>query len=361
MGKTSNIGEDTHISETNDIDENAYISETSNITADDIKKEYIAPVHYTNLMKYLIHTIDSSQLSFPYIVSFRKTGRYSVLMLEAGAAAKPHRILDKTIKGSSITDEEKNCKALVLLYGLVAVREKIDGKPNGPIIGLYKESDSTIFEKNEMTLPEFVSAATGIDLDELAALDNMDEETILLEMAKDKSESKFSAKHYAQKYIAGDYDIHDLLDKVTQVHPVPSDSLDEFRALNNLNAIMKNGERYSGKETKFIENLHYPVQHGSQYNYVAHMCDKENRADIVMGVAQASFPVLMLNIVQNKVEWLEIKTLDELNKYYNDHHAHIKSTWAQNFAEYVAERQFKSIAQFIADIEAKVKKSQGYK
>ncbi|MDE6661892.1 MAG: hypothetical protein K2K46_00985 [Lachnospiraceae bacterium] len=349
---------------TGDINENAYISETSNITSDDIKKEYIAPVHYTNLMKYLIHSINSSQASFPYIVSFRKTGSYSVLMLEAGAAAKPHSILDKTIKEGSITDEEKNCKALLLLYGLVAYREEIDGKRVGPIIGLYK-SDSkdtnNIFRREGRTLPEFVSAVTGIGLDDLAALDTMDKKVILTEMAKDKSESKFSAKHYAQKYIAGDYDIHDLLDKVTQVHPVPSDSLEEFRALNDLNAIMTKRKLYSGNETQFIMDTYYPIQHGSQYNYIAHMLDKERSKEIVMAVAQASFPILMLNIVQDKIEWLEIKTLEDLKNYYDRHYAHIKSTWNPDFAEYVAKRQSKSIAEFIANIKVEVKKSQGYK
>ncbi|MBD5444998.1 MAG: hypothetical protein HDR29_05540 [Lachnospiraceae bacterium] len=350
MGKTRNINE------------NAYISETSNITADDIKKEYIAPVHYTNLMEYLIHSINSSQASFPYIVSFRKTGRYSVLMLEAGAAAKPHSILEKTIKEGSITDEEKNCKPLLLLYGLVASREEIDGKRIGPINGLYKASDSKdIYTRDGRPLPEFVSAVTGIGLEDLAALNTMDKETILTEMAKDKSESKFSAKHYAQKYIAGDYDIHDLLDKVTQVHPVPSDSLEEFRALNDLNAIMTKGKLYSGNETQFIMDTYYPIQHGSQYNYIAHMLDKERSKEIVMTVAQASFPILMLNIVQDKIEWLEIKTLEDLKNYYDRHYAHIKSTWDPDFAEYVAKRQSKSIAEFIANIKVEVKKSQGYK
>ncbi|MBD5519905.1 MAG: hypothetical protein HDR03_01530 [Lachnospiraceae bacterium] len=348
---------------TRDINENAYISENSNISADDIKKEYIAPVHYTNLMEYLIRSINSSQSSFPYIVSFRKTGNYSVLMLEAGAAAKPHSILEKTIKEGSITDEEKNCKALLLLYGLVASREEIDGKRIGPIIGLYKASDSkdVIFKRDGRTLPEFVSAVTGIDLEELAVLDTMDKETILTEMAKDKSESKFSAEHYAKRYIAGDYDIHDLLDKVTQVHPVPSDSLEEFKALNDLNAIMTKGKQYSGNETQFILDPYYPIQHGSQYNYVAHMLDKERSKEIVLAVAQASFPILMLNIVQNKIEWLEIKTLEDLKNYYDCHYAHIKSTWDPDFAEYVAKRQSKSIAEFIANIKAEVKKSQGYK
>lgn len=350
---------------TGDINENAYISETSNITADEIKKEYIAPVHYTNLMKYLIHSINSSQAGFPYIVSFRKTGSYSVLMLEAGAAAKPHSILEKTIKEGSITDEEKNCKALLLLYGLVASREEIGGKRIGPIIGLYKASDSkdtnNIFRREGRTLTEFVSAVTGISLDDLAALDTMDKKTILTEMAKDKSESKFSAEHYAKRYIAGDYDIHDLLDKVTQVHPVPSDSLEEFRALNDLNAIMTKGKQYSGNETQFIMNPYYPIQHGSQYNYVAHMLDKERSREIVLAVAQASFPILMLNIVQDKIEWLEIKTLEDLKNYYDCHYAHIKSTWDPDFAEYVAKRQSKSIDEFIASIKAEVKKSQGYK
>ncbi len=348
---------------TGDINENAYISETGNITADKIKKEYIAPVHYTNLMKYLIHSINSSQVSFPYIVSFRKTGSYSVRMLEAGAAAKPHSILDKTIKEGSITDEEKNCRPLVLLYGLVASREEIDGKHIGPINGLYKVSDSkdtiNIFRREGRTLPEFVSAVTGISLEDLAALDTKEKEEILTEM--DKDDSKFSAKHYAQKYIAGDYDIHDLLDKVTQVHPVSSDSPDEFRALNDLNAIMTKGEHYSGNGTQFIMNAYYPIQHGSQYNYVAHMLDKERSKEIVMAVANASFPILMLNIVQNKIEWLEIKTLEDLKNYYDHHYAHIKNTWDPDFAEYVAKRQSKSIAEFIENIKAEVKKSQGYK
>ena len=48
----------------------------------------------------------------------------------------------------------------------------------------------------------------------------MSKEEILEQMRNSKS--KFYAGKYASKYVTGDYDLHDLISKVSQIAPIPS-------------------------------------------------------------------------------------------------------------------------------------------
>lgn len=255
-----------------------------------IQKEYIAPRHYENLKTYLEHTFESSQSSFPYIVSFRHTEEYSVLMLEAGAAAKPHTILKKTIKERTMTEEEAQYRPLTLLYGLTADRENEGADIQGMyVVSKDGRSYDIIKRRSKESLPVFISRITGLSEEKVRRLETKDKETILT-MMRDKS-SEYCAERYAQRYVAGDYDLHDLLGIYPQIHPIPSDSDEEFRAMNDLNAIFMTGERYdiSGGNL-FVQKPYYPVQHGPQYNYIAHMFNKEPEKKLLQKVASVDFP-----------------------------------------------------------------------
>ena len=318
----------------------------------EIMTRYIAPRHFAKLNEYVKKASESPNINFPYIVSFREAGVYSVLMLEAGAAAKPHSILEKTIKDGTIgtiTDEEKNCKQLVLLYGLVAKRSEkdIDNLKAGSIAGLYRSngvSPDNVLRREGKELIDFVSEATDISKNDLNELNNMSKEEILGLMRD--GNSKFYAGKYASKYVTGDYDLHDLINKISPIAPIPSDSPDEKRAINDLNSIMRKGTRYKllkRKKIAIYKDDFNPVQHGPQYNYIAHMYAEEKNGKLVESVAKASLPVLMLNVKGGKVEWTEITSLKDLQDYYEANCVEMKYSWKDGFEKYIAERQCKSL------------------
>ena len=303
-----------------------------------ITTEYLAPRHYDRLKEYLDKVIKNPQADFNYIVSFRPAGKYSVMMLQAGAAAKPHDILDKTIKPDKITKEESKEKLLLLLYGLVATR---DGSNN--ISGIYY-ADGTTLKRGNASLKEFIKTATEIKEEDLDKLDKMSEEEILSEILNINAPTATGEKKgYAHKYIAGDYDIHDMILKSKEI-PVTENSDDEFYVMNLLNQIMMGNETRIIRGTPFIKDAHYPIQHGPQYNYISHMYSEEADKELVKDVANPLLPVMAFNVDKNNksILWTEIENIEELWAYYTKHNVNIKCSW-KDFGKYVSERQGKSL------------------
>lgn len=317
------------------------------ISEEKIKKEYIAERHYENLKTWLEHTFASSQSSFPYIVSFRHTGEYSTMMLHAGAAAKPHAILKKTIKEGAMTAEEAKYRPLTLLYGLTAHRINDDTD----IIGMYSVAENgrsyeIIARNGGESLPEFISRITGFSQEKVRALEMMDREAILA-MMRDKS-SEYYAGRYAATYVAGDYDLHDLLGLYPQIHPIPSDSDEEFQAMNDLNAIFMTGKKYDLSHGRlFVQKPYYPVQHGPQYNYIAHMFSQEPKKTLLRKVAAADFPVAVLNVRSGEIIWTEIDCMEDLQNYYETNYAVMKNSWKDDFPGYITARAGKSFEAYI--------------
>lgn len=307
-----------------------------------ITTEYIAPRHYDRLKVHLNHVINSSQVDFNYIVSFRPAGKYSVNMLEAGAAAKPHDILAKTIKPEKITKEESEFKPLLLLYGFAATR---DGNNN--ISGIYR-ADGTILERKNMSLKEFIIEATGIKENDLDKFNNMSEDQILSEILKINAPGKEG--RYANKYIAGDYDIHDMIGKNTSIGPAPisDETGEESYVMNLLNKIMVGHTTEINKKTPFIKNAFYPIQHGPQYNYIAHMYNEEADKALDENVSNPLLPVMVLNVDKagKSILWTEIEDIDELEAYYSKHSVNIKDSWG-DFKEYILARQNKSLQEIM--------------
>lgn len=317
------------------------------ISEEKVQKEYIAGRHYAKMKEFLIHTFESPQISFPYIVSFRHTGEYSVMMLDAGAAAKPHTILKKTIKEGAMTKDEAAYTPLTLLYGLTADRESDDTE----IRGLYTADPSgrgyDIRRRNTgESLRSFIARMTGFPEEKISALEGMGKEEILEKMREEGG--AYCARQYAGRYVAGDYDLHDLLGLIGQIHPVPSDSDEEFRAMNDLNSIFMTGKRYdlSGGNL-FVQKPYYPVQHGPQYNYIAHMYNMEPEKTLIKKVASADFPVAVLNVRSGKIVWTEIDNIEDLQKYYEENYAAIKNSWGSDFPAYIAARAGKSFEEYM--------------
>lgn len=322
------------------------------ITEDAITEKYIAKIHFDRLKAYLTRVVSTSQTGFPYVVSIRCTGKYSVTMLNAGAGAKPHSVLGKTIKPGTITAEEAAYAPLVLLYGLVALRK--DGN-TGDITGIYQPGLGIdhFSRENHETLTSFISRVTGISEEKVRELEGKEEQEISRLMSEDTEQNDYNVKKYANRYMSGDYDLHDLIGKIGRIGPIPSDSQEEFRALNTLNQIMMGiGEELPWDH--LVHNPYYPVQHGPQYNYIAHMYAREPEDILVGCVARAAFPVLMITTMDNKIQWKEVIDLDGLKEYYELFGIEMKESWGQDLSEYIARRQDKS---FNAYMEGKHKES----
>lgn len=110
----------------------------------EIFDRFIAPIHYDGLINYM----NNNRM----IVAFRPTGMYSIDKLTLGAAAKPHAILDKTIKpyevgvDSPVLFNGMNIKldtidkAKSALCGLVGKRDKY-----GHLVGVFLSSIGMMF------------------------------------------------------------------------------------------------------------------------------------------------------------------------------------------------------------------------
>lgn len=329
------------------------------LSDDEVKENYFATKHFENMKNRLY-----SKEKFHFAVSFRPAGPYSVLMLEAGAGAKPHTILGKTIKDGTIEPDERACPQLMLLYGLVAHRKN---GLTGPIDGLYQITDSgegyKVYERGSRSLIQFISDVTNIDVSDLEKNFN-DKNKVWEDMSSKKGDLWKKIKEYAQNYIAGDYDMHDLIGLEGRPTPIPSSSFDEKKAMYDLISTMVKGKTYHISDPGRIEEkkmyLYYPVQHGPSYNYIAQMYDKEPTEAILAQVAEMSLPVLMINpkpvkdkdlkisnFNPNKTNyWLEISTVNELKEYYDKYGVNIKYSW-NDFHKYILARKDKSFNEYM--------------
>ena len=152
---------------------------------------------------------------------------------------------------------------------------------------------------------------------------------------------------YAPWFVTGDYDLHDMVLKTAQGAPVPSDSPDEARILTRLSDEAMARPR-GDVQFKFVPDEFSPIQHGPQYNYVAHMMDKEQGAPIVSKVADLdlkvalfdgeewtildrSMPENLQGLSEQRVEEIRqerrAKQAKALEAYYKKHGLKLKWTW----------------------------------
>lgn len=290
-----------------------------------IAKEYLCERHMKNIEK----TFRDRNV----ILGFRKSKEATLRNLSNGAAAKPHSILSKSIKD---TDIEKNTLCSAVL-GLVPYRNKYDD-----IKGLYLSSIGyqKFTDENNQN-----NTAINIEMIENKPVLMFTEESKKDELMKKLNNLLVADnKDFYSRFITGDYDLHDL---VMNRAIAPSESYDEASALFELSKCVDAEHKGQFVNGKYVPHEFNPIQHGPQYNYIAHMLTKERDKYIVETVAGISNEIALYD----GKEWtlFENENADTqsklLNEYYEKHGLKMKWTWysdkkAQDFIKNLNKRYY---------------------
>lgn len=281
-------------------------------------------------------------------ISFRPAGEKTLNCLKRGAGAKPHEILDKTLKrkeeGSpqnGIIDAffagfgPKIDKAKELLEGLVG--HWIDGKVDGlylTSIGYedFNDAGGFVFDTNKNSKPYL-------------KFENDDQKTALISNfeALYKKEGKKAYYLFTRRFFSGDYDVHDLL---WHRWPVPT-SID-MKLLKDLQTALIAGRKeqlttdYGLTQKDFERESKYAreyrrVQHGPQFNYTAQMLNENNALTnvdkinlLVENVMNMDPPVAVYDNCVLNGQWNILSNEEEVKQYYKQYGKALKETWSDS-------------------------------
>lgn len=324
---------------------NFYGQRANNIRVrDEVARRYMRPEHIGRIENHF------RKVTSLHFFSVRPAGMDTLAKLGQGAAPKPHSILEKSIKAGEYDflyylyhDPANRAlaayeqQAREALCGLVAYREDFSftyeeggAEKTGMvkvIRGLYLSSAG---ERHFAGLPAFTVSRDGKNRAYVVFNGSID----LLDWVHQILGTAGSGEHFETWFVTGDYDLHDLVEQVgSSVNPYVSDSGDEATALLQLGNIIA-GKPAGGTVTTFTPDEMSLIQHGPQYNYIAHTFDKEKELEIVGKVADLSLEIALYDgkdwvIIENDPNDRAAfdKQSGELKQYYEDHHAKLKWTW----------------------------------
>ncbi|MFP8967206.1 hypothetical protein ACKC9G_11555 [Pokkaliibacter sp. CJK22405] len=276
----------------------------------DLTKSFVLESH--------LRAISSACESGKMILTVRQAGEPTLTKLARGAAAKGHDIDDKTIKFTSMTDTYGE---QIGLLRLAAMRfHDIEG-----CVGRWSQDS---LEGIYLCLPK-------VRPDESEALHQLRAQTYdyttahgttypILRVDPDNLQSSLAPLKALgddwERYVyTGDYDLHDLIGTKPRPHIISSESPDEDFSVNALNVSVAAID----DDRAFAKDSHHVFQHGSQYNYPAHMGAEEHGAMLNAGTAHPSFPLAAC--VEGK--WERIENVQQLEKLYERYKLTLKATW----------------------------------
>ncbi|WP_175919776.1 MULTISPECIES: hypothetical protein [Burkholderia] len=273
-----------------------------------IARTFVRPEH--------LCAISAAARSGAFAVSFRASGELTLKRLASGAPAKGHDILEKTIKPSSLQET----------YGADAQRRlaqieraDIDGYvghwADDKLLGLYMGPTA-----NERDTPALLHALKSTPSGQSYYPVNHDDLEGSLALLKNTPGPLGTIGCFWKSLpYTGDYDMHDMLNMAGHRAPVASGSRDEHRIMKTLNVAIGAIDPVRTASS----GSHRLIQHGPQYNYIAHMRVNEPGAMIHKAMAQASFPLAMCD----RGTWSVIETPEELEAFYRQHGVVLKEKW----------------------------------
>ncbi|WP_284900949.1 hypothetical protein [Burkholderia sp. lyk4-R2A-23] len=265
----------------------------------EITKTYVLPDH--------LRAITEAARIMNIAVSFRPAGPETLKWLKAGALPKPHDILEKTIKVQSMIDvygdqeEGQRRFSEMQAHGIAGLIGHYGTEPRR-LSGLYV--DPSRLGASDVSLQSLDNGRTVFPLD-----DNKLRESL---------EPLFRLQGCEVALYTGDYDIHDSLNLGGR--RAPHSEGQDTSALQALNCAIGAIDR----ERPYDDQARHVVQHGSQYNYVAHMKNHERDQPINERVATSSLPVAMCD----RGTWQIIDSEDQLARFYKYLGITPKSDWA---------------------------------
>ncbi|MBR6403953.1 MAG: hypothetical protein IKS48_11270 [Eubacterium sp.] len=275
---------------------------------EEIKASYISERHYSGLIEYMTNR--------KMIVAFRPAGRHTIDKLALGAAAKPHKILAKTIKPEEVAlrnpvifrkaDFHVNNidQAKGALCGLVGRRNEY-----GQVVGVYLSSKGVERFSDEYDIRHVEGTNQGyIEFDRIETLLDW-----IIKVLKESEEETYDIFKY---FIAGDYDMHEVLRVVsdTEIEHFPADSISEAKMLYGMSRAAV-GEFVDEELIERFEPLEFsPIQHGAQDNYIDHTYISEPYVPIVEKVALPSLEIAFFNGIDGT--WVELNNDIDIESVY---------------------------------------------
>jgi hypothetical protein len=253
-----------------------------------------------------------------FAVSFRDAGASTLRCLRAGAPAKGHDILEKTVKAGSLRAAygEAHVQQLTAAVGAAGIDGYVGHWREGRLAGLYMDPAIHHFRQSQDPAERSLAAAVRYTPDgkpyypvDLADLDRS--------LATLKS-----VRGWGRLPFTGDYDTHDMIGFDGARGARPSGSGDERRIVAAINAAVAAIDPFRPMDKEH----HLVVQHGPQYNYVAHVLHEEAGTPLVGAVARPDFPVAMCD----RGVWSLIRSQDELQGFYRTRKLNLKSTWRED-------------------------------
>ncbi|MFY9070546.1 hypothetical protein PZQ46_06280 [Aliarcobacter butzleri] len=298
-----------------------------------IKEDDIKPIINSFILEEDIVGIAEFTRIFNCAISFREAKAPVLKLMRYGAGTKPHSIMfDKTLKNDTSSKEYEYLKEI----GLESIFEKLEG-----YVTYYREF-------NEKKIFGIYLTKEGKKAN-LGKSEELTKGRNILIVDKDFKEKFLNNPSY---FITGDYDTHDIVSFTTQAHTIPSE-LDFKEILNPLNYVLASNveiekhtqgradstinavaEFLKDEEISFRNEVnaikekrksleYYPIQHGAQVNYLAHVRDKEKEASIIKNVANMSDSVAICS----KGKWLYLKDKTAIKKWYEEYSVRMKQTW----------------------------------
>lgn len=298
-----------------------------------IKEDDIKPIINSFILEEDIVGIAEFTRIFNCAISFREAKAPVLKLMRYGAGTKPHSIMfDKTLKNDTSSKEYEYLKEI----GLESIFEKLEG-----YVTYYREF-------NEKKIFGIYLTKEGKKAN-LGKSEELTKGRNILIVDKDFKEKFLKNPSY---FITGDYDTHDIVSFTTQAHTIPSE-LDFEEILNPLNYVLASDveiekhtqgradstinavvEFLKDEEISFRNEVnaikekrksveYYPIQHGAQVNYLAHVRDKEKEASIIKNVANMSDSVAICS----KGKWLYLNDKTAIKKWYEENNVRMKQTW----------------------------------
>lgn len=336
-------------------------------------------------------------------ISFRPAGPATLKCLDRGAGAKPHSILEKTIKRKAsgneaidafFADFENKGTAENLLLGLVGhwSKVKVGNKEKDTVDGIYLTALGASTFKNykkqeempylELNTPEkkndLISFFKSLYNDPARAEEvcgELDKQAgkQAEEKAYEQTDDPADIQYYlfTRLFFSGDYDVHDLLQHGNTVATkMDSGLLQRLQNALSKGRISQLKRRFNPDDTVLKQEKpedYYRVQHGPQFNYTAQMANenfniiRENiRAKkddlqglnvLVNSVMDMDIPVAMCDgFKENDKKWCVLTCFDDVAGFYGDRGLALKSTWRdQEERDNRITHLFKSVVLVITD------------
>jgi len=238
-----------------------------------------------------------------YILGIRETGEDSILRIAQGAKTKPHTILEKSIKKSSM---EK-------YYGKDWINKTKDFYEHFKgLVGHYDKSSLLGLRTDGWGNPDCIQCPS-----------NNDKECTYL--PKEKAlEFLNKNKNKVENFYTGDYDLHEVY--TSNLRLIPEATKEKVNVLNTLNKYisqLKNGGGIHKREgvfeivggrihmSKTVNHAYAMFQHGDQATYKMNQhleAGKGNKAQVVDAVNKESSEPLAWNV---RGEWYVTNNLVE--------------------------------------------------